>query len=246
MPTYLRVEFRRTLRNPRYLLFTLAMPVIFYLVFSKSAGDADGAMIDGIPFPVFFLVSMAAYSGSLAATFAGGPRLAIERTSGWTAQLRVTPLPTWGYLSTKVLTAMALALPAIGLVSVVAALTNPIHLSAGRWVAMILGTWLATVPFAALGIMIGYLLDPSSAQPVTVLSLVGMSILGGLFTPPQALPPTMHRIAEVLPTYHMGQIGWHAVAGLSPALVDVAVLAAWTVVFAMVAAWRYQRAAVTA
>lgn len=245
MLTYLRVEIRRMFRNVRYLVFTLLMPVLLYVVFSKSAGDGGGAQVRGLPFTVYFMVSMAAYAGSLAATFTGGPRLALERVGGWTAQLRVTPLPTWGYLATKAATALLLALPSIALVALVAALTNSIHLSAGHWLGFLAGVWLAVVPFAALGIMIGYLLDPNSAQPVTVLSLLGLSILGGLFTPVEAMPRTMREIAHALPTYHLGDIGWRAVSGLAPTASDVAVLAAWAAAFAVVAGWRYRRAGVT-
>src|SRR6266536_1670823 len=74
MLTYLRVEIRRMLRNVRYLVFSLVMPVLLYVVFSKSAGGGAG-LVRGIPFAVYFMVSMAAYAGSLAATFTGGPRL---------------------------------------------------------------------------------------------------------------------------------------------------------------------------
>jgi deazaflavin-dependent oxidoreductase (nitroreductase family) len=46
--------------------------------------------------------------------------------------------------------------------------------------------------------------------------------------------------AKPLPTCRLGNLGWNAVAHRPFDAVDVAVLAAYTVVFAVLAAWRYQ------
>jgi ABC-2 type transport system permease protein len=81
-------------RNRRYLLFALAVPVGAYLLFGKALGH--GGTVRGIGGTTFFMVSMAAYSAMLAVVFMGGARQAAERTRGWTELLRVTPLPAWG------------------------------------------------------------------------------------------------------------------------------------------------------
>ena len=47
-------------------------------------------------------------------------------------------------------------------------------------------------------------------------------------------------IANVLPSYHLANLGWHALAGGAPDPVDVAVLAAYGVVIGGLALWRYR------
>jgi ABC-2 type transport system permease protein len=53
---------------------------------------------------------------------------------------------------------------------------------------------------------------------------------------------TMRRIAHLLPSYHLADLGWRAVAGQAPIANDGLILLAYTLVFAGLAAWRYRRA----
>jgi ABC-2 type transport system permease protein len=240
MVTYLKTEILRVLRNRRYVLFALAVPVGFYLLFTKLAGGSG--TVRGVGVTTFFMVSMAAYSAMLAVVFMGGARLATERTRGWTQLLRVTPLPAWEYLATKLAAALALAIPAIVLVAVTAAIAGPVRLGAGAWTQMVLLMWVGVLPFAALGILIGYLLDPDTAQPVTVVLTVVLALLGGLWQPTATMPETERQIAHLLPSYHLADLGWRAVIGQPPIASDGLILLAYTIVFAGLAAWRYRRA----
>jgi ABC-type sulfate/molybdate transport systems ATPase subunit len=81
------------------------------------------------------------------------PALAQERATGWLRQLRVTPLPAAATVAGKVAAAMAYALPAIALVGVAAAVTQGVELGLDRWVELTLLLWVATAPFAALGVL---------------------------------------------------------------------------------------------
>ncbi|HEV8164364.1 MAG TPA: ABC transporter permease [Actinomycetota bacterium] len=240
MRTYLKTEVLRVLRNRRYVLFALVAPVGFYLLFGKLAGGSG--TVRGVGVTTFFMVSMAAYSAMLAVVFMGGARLAAERTRGWTELLRITPLPAWGYLATKLAAALCLALPSILLVAVTAAIAGPVRLGVGAWAQMALLMWFGTLPFAAFGILIGYLLDADTAQPVTVVSTVALALLGGLWQPTATMSETMRRIAHLLPSYHLADLGWRAVAGQAPIANDGLILLAYTLVFAGLAAWRYRRA----
>ena len=79
-------------------------------------------MIDGtVPWRVYLMVSMCSFGALVAALTAGGARLSTERASGWARQLRVTPLPTWAYVATKVTASMLVILPVICLVELVGA-----------------------------------------------------------------------------------------------------------------------------
>jgi ABC-2 type transport system permease protein len=239
MLTYLKTEILRVLRNRRYVILALAVPVGFYLLFGKL-GD-DGRPVRGSGVTSFFMVSMAAYSAMLAVLFMGGARLAAERAGGWTRLLRVTPLPPWGYLAVKALAAMTIALPSILLVGATGFVAGPVRLGAGAWAELVLLMWLGTLPFAALGVLIGYLFDADTAQPVTVVSALLLSLLGGMWIPTARMPDTMRQIAHVLPGYHLADLGWRAVAGQAPVLADGLVLLAYGAAFAALATWRYRR-----
>lgn len=50
----------------------------------------------------------------------------------------------------------------------------------------------------------------------------------------------MRDVAHMLPTYHLGDLGWNIVARRAFDPVDVLVLAGYGIVFAVLAAWRYR------
>ena len=106
---YLRFEVLRTLRNRRFLMFSLAFPLILFFV---VVGPNERARLDGIPFPLYYMTGMAAW-GTMAAVVSSGARIAAERASGWTRQMRITPLTTSAYFRAKVLCGYLMALLSI-------------------------------------------------------------------------------------------------------------------------------------
>ncbi len=215
-------------------------PVLLYVMYTAvvpTGGDPD-ATLDGLTWPVYFLVSMAAY-GAIGAAMSQAVPVATERRQGWARQLRVTPLPGLAYVGTKVASAVLLTIPALVLVGVAGQVVNHVDLGIGTWVATTAVLALGAIPFAALGLLIGYVLDVESAQGGMVLSFFTLAIFGGLFTPLPMLPDGIATIGRVLPSSHFANLGRSVVAGRLPDPVDVLVLAAWAVGLGALAAWRY-------
>lgn len=237
---YLRLELKRSLRNRRYLLFTVGFPALIYLLYTAVLPAGGPGTKDGLTWPAFFMVSMAAY-GAMGAAMSQAVPIATERRNGWVRQLRVTPLSGAAYVTAKVVTALALTVPALLLVAAVATLANHVDLGGGRVWVMVAVLALGSIPFAALGLVIGYLLDAESAQGGMVLAYFSLAILGGLFAPTDAFPAPLATIAGVLPSSHLAALGRAVAAGSAPAATDVLVLAAWTIGLGALAAWRYLR-----
>lgn len=245
MLRYLAVELRRTARDRRFVFFTVAVPVAFYLlwssVFGKDYGTVHGAELDA---KTYLLVSMASFGALGATLMTTGARLAAERQSGWLRQLRVTPLRPWAVIATKTVASMCLALPSIVLVSLTAALVEHVHLAPGAWAGLLGLLWIGTLPFAALGTLIGSLLGPDAAQPLTVACYFALSLLGGLWMSVDVMPATLRHVARWMPSNRFADLGWSAVAGHVPPASDGLVLAAWTVLLGGLAIAAYRRATV--
>ena len=94
MAAYLALEIRRAVRNRRYLVFAIGFPVVFYLLYTGVLHRRGRAPTDPT-WTAYFLVSMAAY-GMIGASLSNAIPIAQERASGWTRQLRITPLPAVG------------------------------------------------------------------------------------------------------------------------------------------------------
>ena len=91
MTGFMTLEMRRALKDVRYLILAVAMPIGLYLLFTGLFGS-HGQRAQGLPQPTELMVAMIAYGAMWAVFSATGPRIAYERANGWTRQLRVTPL----------------------------------------------------------------------------------------------------------------------------------------------------------
>ena len=241
LASFLGFELRRVLRSPGVLVWTLAFPVVFYLVnFSNKANNPSAERWAGTTWAVYFMVSMCAWAAIAAASNVGGARLAAERASGWTPHLRLTPLPSWAYAVGKVLTGAALALLAVLALSLIAGAAARPQLPASAWAAMILACWLGSLPFAALGVLVGLAAGTSVAQPAMVAATLALDALGGLLVPAPVFPNWLQAIAKLLPTYRLADLGRAAVTGRAMNPADIAFLMAWTLLFGATAAWRYR------
>jgi ABC-2 type transport system permease protein len=235
---YLALETRRGLRNPRFLLFTIVLPAMLYLVYvSIFPGTVPGS---GLPFASYHLATLGALGSFMAAT-ASTAQTAVERSTGWQRQLRLTPLTTASYLSTKVAVAMTVSIAPIVVIATIARLARDVQLSAGAWVQVVLGIWLATLPFALFGLVLGQFADARNLPAYLNGTLMIMALLGGLFVPVMSFPAWLATLAKALPTYWIGEIGRSAMTGNSQLAPAVAALGCWAVAAGGVVVWRYQR-----
>ncbi len=217
------------------------MPAVLLLVFTGLYGGAGATFPNGIPVSTGLMINMATYAAMTAPLFTG-TRVATERGTGWQRQLRLTPLSSTAYLLTKGLTALLIAVPGLVLVGAIGALVEGVRLSAGQWLGVLGGVWLAAIPVAMLGLAIGLLANQDTVQPVGSGLMMLFGLLGGVWVPAEAAPDWMLGIMRVMPTYWMNQVA------KAPLLADAAlgravlVLAGWTVLLGLVGAWRFRTA----
>jgi ABC-2 type transport system permease protein len=233
---FLALEIRRALRAPRFLIFTVTFPVLLFLlyvgIFAKGASTGAAAL----------MVNMTSF-GAMAAALFTGTRVALERKAGWQRQLRLTPLSGGGYLAAKAATGMTLALAPAILVPLVGAVVEGVSLSGSGWLRVTLGVWLAALPFALIGLLIGQVGTADSIQPITQLVMLPMALVGGIFIPVEVMPHWLLTIAHALPSYWLGQVGRGAVTtDLSTSLgQDMLVLGLWTVALGVAVVRRYRK-----
>ena len=240
MTGFLTLEMRRCVRDVRYLLIAVALPIGLYLLFTGLFG-AHGQRAQGLPQPTELMVAMIAYGAMWAVFSATGPRIAQERAIGWTRQLRVTPLTPASALSGKLVTALAAALPAMALIAVTAVVSHHVQLSAARWPAMLAAMWAGVLPLALLGLAIGYLAGDDIAFPLTMALYFALGALGGLWMPPSVMPHAMQDLGQALPSNAVAELGWRIAGGQAPALRAVLVLTAWTLGSGLAALLAYRR-----
>jgi ABC-2 type transport system permease protein len=233
--TYLFTELKRSYRNPRYMLFTLGIPVVLFLMI----GGAFDQNVGGVSGQTWYMVSMGMF-GSMGAVLGIGARIAVERDTGWNRQLRLTPLPALGYVVGKVVTGMLIALPALLLVDLAGKLTGKVDLTALQWAEVIGLGWISVLPLAVVGVGVGYLSRGDSAQAVNGGLVMLMGLFGGLWFPIDgSAPEWLQSVAHAMPTYWITAITRAPISHQWPAAGGWLVLLAWVVVAARIAARRY-------
>ncbi len=237
--TYTLISARSTFRNTRFVIFTMALPLVMYLLFNGLYGTEQEPS-SGLNASAYLMVSMAAYGG-LGAAINSGARIAIERQTGWNRQLRLSALSPRAYIVSKSAVSLLVALPAIVLVFLAGLLVGHVHMPMQTWIGAGLGIWLALIPFAVAGLVIGSVVGADAVQPLTVLVYMAMSILGGLWFPVEQLSPFLRGVAKVLPSYWVGETGRSVLAGQTIPLVGIVVLAGWTVGLGLIGTVAYRR-----
>lgn len=238
---YIGLESARQLRNARGLIFTFAIPLLMLLIFGSAYGSG-GAMdkTTGLPWVVVTTIQMAGYGGMMAA-LGQAFNIVTERSLGWNRQLRITPLSGFGYMISKVVSALAVSLVSIVLLITVSVLVLGAKLSFGGWAMAALGLWVGVIPFALIAVLIGQFAKPQFAQPLFMIVFFGMAIVGGLWIPLQIMPDWVSNVAQVVPSYWLNRLGQMGASVSGNILEPVLVLLAWTVVLSAFIVWRYKR-----
>jgi ABC-2 type transport system permease protein len=233
---YTRYELLRAIRNRRFFFFTLAFPLILYFIFAVPNRNVQNFSGSGISLPLYYMVGLASF-GTMMAMVSSGARIAGERQAGWTRQLRITPLTPRAYLRAKVLTSYAMA--AISLLALyLAGAALGVSLPAGKWIEMTGLIIVALMPFAALGIMLGHLLNVDSIGPATGGLVSLLAIVSGTWFPVHGF---LHDIGQFLPSYWLVRAGRVALGGHAWPAMAWAVVLGWTAVLAVLAAVAYTR-----
>jgi len=237
-PTLLRIELRRLLRNRRAVVFTIVMPVVFFLIFgvgqkysNNSAGHGNVA--------AYVMISMAVY-GAMLATTSGGAMVSIERSLGWSRQLRLTPLSPVAYVATKLVTAMTMGLVSV-VVTYCAGAFRHARMDAHLWLVTGLIAWLGSLVFAAFGLFMGYLLPSDNVMQILGPVLALLAFGGGLFVPLDQMGSTFRHIAEFTPMYGVNQLVHAPLTWTSVELTGVLNVVVWLAIFVAGAAWRFRK-----
>ncbi|MDA8045661.1 MAG: ABC transporter permease [Actinomycetota bacterium] len=235
-----RFEVLRLVRSWRFIIITVGFPVVFYMLFLGDHTPSK-AVAGTVPWRAYLMVSMCSFGALVAGLTSGGARLSAERASGWARQLRVTPIPTWSYVLTKVSASMLVILPVIILVEIVGATFGGVQLAARIWFELAAVLWVSSVPFAALGVLVGFTVNAETAFATVTGLMFVLGYFGGLFNPVSSMPSVLRSAATALPNYHHDQLGLSLIQGTALGLEHWAVLVAYTAAIALAVMMRHRK-----
>ncbi|HEX7816421.1 ABC transporter permease [Dyella sp.] len=232
-----RSEVTRYLRMPGFLLPTLLLPAVFYLLFGVFLAHSNGPDA-----PRYLLASYATFGVMAPGLFGFGVSLALERDTGLITLKRALPMPPGAYLFGKMIMALLVASGVLLILIGMALGLAHVQLSAAQVLTVLFTAVLGVLPFCSLGLLLGAMIKGQGAPGVINLIYLPMSFLSGLWFPLSMLPSPIQRLAPIWPSYHLDALALSAVGlGNGERLSHVLVLMAYTVIFLALAARKLRR-----
>jgi ABC-2 type transport system permease protein len=232
-----RSEVFRHLRMPGFIVPTLLFPSMFYAIFYcllRSGGDSS----EGI----YWLADYATFGAMAPGLYAFGISVAHERENGFLTFKRALPVPEFAYPGAKLALSVLVATISVAVVLLLAWATgNPLPNAAGA-TRLVLIEALGSIPFCALGLLIGSLVRGQSAVGVVNILYMPLAFLSGLLVPLSVLPHAMHGVAAALPGTHLFALALAGATGTPTAWpIHVVYLVAFAVLAGGVAQWRLKQ-----
>jgi ABC-2 type transport system permease protein len=234
---YMRLELLRAFRNRRFFVFSFGFPLVLYYLIAAPQRNTHDLAGSGISAPLYYMAGLAAF-GTMASMISGGARIAGERQAGWTRQLRITPLSPSSYFRAKVVASYAMATTSL-LLLYLAGTSLGVTLPANEWLAMTGLILVGLLPFAALGIALGHVVNVESVGPLTGGLLAILAFLAGTWFP--LSHGFLYDVGQWLPGYWIVQASHISLHGPAWGTQGWVVVFAWTLVLVVVARVAYRR-----
>ncbi|MEL6439809.1 MAG: ABC transporter ATP-binding protein/permease [Cyanobacteria bacterium J06621_8] len=227
----LRFEIQQLIRTPSSLMIIF---LVAFLPLLKNLGIEGNAAIE----PLVNICGLTLFTIVIEIL---SKRVAVERAEKWLKLLRVTALSSYTHLAAKITTSLLICSASVLLAFILGHWQLAIGGSFGLWLKLFIILMLGIIPFAILGLTLGYLLNPKSTSLILSLSLIIIPFASGSFALP--LPNYLQDAIALSPFYHYKEaILW--AAGLvydQHILLHLSWLIWATIVFSAIALWSYQR-----
>ncbi len=231
-------------RTPIAAFFTIIFPLSFLVILSALYGNAVIDEDTGLRLAQFTAPVFAVFGSCMACYVSLAMALAYARSSGVLKRLRGTPLPPGLHIAGRVGSAMWVSMIATVVMVGVGVVLYGVQIIWANMPALVLTFAVGMACFAALGLAVAAIAPtPNAAQGFANASLILLSFISGIFGFTE-LPQWMDRVASVFPLKHFVDpvaAGFNPyVDATTPSWGDLAVMAAWGIVGAVLARRRFQ------
>ena len=234
-----RFELLKLSRNRSYLFSMIGFPVVFYLLFGVTNKDA---VFHGHTIARYLLAGYSCFGAMGSALFGIGAGLAFERGHGWLEMKRASPMPAAAYLLSKLCVSITFGVGITILLMILGTALANVHITAMEGLRLVLVIAGGVLPFASLGLVIGLLMPSNAAPRVINLVYLPLSFCGGLWMPIETLPHWLQVVAHGLPSFWFSRLALQTIGYWDgSAVIAWTLLASYTVVFLLAAAFIFRR-----
>lgn len=242
-----RYDLRAFFRNRQARFFTLALPVLFLVIFASIFGGSHrtvsvaGGQIDTSVYYVPGIIAL----GIIAAAFVNlVVTVTAQRETGVLKRRRATPVPAVAVIGGRALTAVVVALAITTVLLVIGWAAYGAHVPARTAPALVVTVVVGALAFCCLGYALASVIrNQDSAQPITQAVMLPMYFISGVFVAVTVLPSWLVNVANVFPVRHLADallVAYNPhTSGSGFAAGDLLVVAAWGVAGLLIAVRRF-------
>lgn len=230
--SWVRYHNRGNWRNPLVIFFTIAFPMGMMVLLSVFiTGDIEyGPDNRLISIPNFFVPSMAAFAAASATYSNLCVTVSIKREQGILKRVRGTPLATWKFLLSTIISAIWFAFLGATLLFLVGILFFDVTLDYSQlgWMGVYFAAGVSA--FAMLGMAASNLANTGQeGSAIANVTILPLAFVSDLFIPAQDPPAVIELIGNIFPLKPFGE-GMKGAFDIGPAdnkLWNLLIIAAW-------------------
>jgi ABC-2 type transport system permease protein len=202
----LRFENKAFWRNPASAFFTFAFPLMFFVIFNtlfSSKVEINGHLVNS---NYFYVPAIAAFS-IITATYTNiAISISFARDEGILKRIRGTPLPPVGYLFSRMLHALFVALILMLIIVGAGTLLYNVDLPTETLPAFLLIVLVGGASFCSLGLALTSVIpNADAAPPIVNFTILPLLFVSGIFIPLDSAPAWLIHVAKIFPVYHYAQ-----------------------------------------
>ncbi|MEM8706336.1 MAG: ABC transporter permease [Actinomycetota bacterium] len=243
----IKAENRLFWRTPIGAFFTIGLPLVMLVLFVALFGNDEigETRYGNITTAQFYAASLAVFAAASATYTNIAINLTMRRDDGVLKRVRGTPIPPWVFLAGAVFSGVWIAMFStavmVGLGVVAYGVTIDLVQIPAMFVAFVIGT----VCFSALGLALASVAKTASAAPaIANATILPMAFVSDVFIPLDDPPRWLTLAGDILPLKPFAVAFSQAMSPFTDAPAfewdRFAVMAAWTVLGAVVAAKKFR------
>jgi ABC-2 type transport system permease protein len=228
-------DLRAFIRNRQSQFFTLALPILFLVIFAALFGGrghtvaVPGGRISTSVYYVPGIIALGVISACFGNLIAS---VTAQRERGILKRRRATPVPAVAVIAGRVLTAIVIAVVMAAVLLGIGWAAYGAHVPGRTALALVITVVIGAASFCCMGYALTSLIrNEDAALPTTQALLLPLYFISGVFVTVTILPHWLADIGEVFPVRHLASallVAYNPhTAGLGFATSDLLVVAAW-------------------
>ena len=203
-----RTAIAVALRTPRAMIFTVAFPLVFLVLFNSIfIGGNDSTTLPNdarLSVQAYFTAGIVAYSVALSTFTTLAVSLTTQRERGQLKRYRGTPMPAWTFIAGQVSRATVQALAMTALLLALGALAYGVPIPSSTFPAFVLYVVVGTGTLCSLGIALSaFCPTPDAASTIAPFTVVMLAFFSGVWIPVEQLPAWLEAVGKIFPLYHL-------------------------------------------